>query len=355
MIELASGNILKAEAEALVNTVNCVGVMGKGIALQFKQAWPENFRAYERACRNKEVQLGSVFTFETGRLMNPRYIINFPTKQHWRAKSRLKDIQAGLESLREEIKRLSIHSIAIPPLGCGSGGLQWSKVEPSIRKALKHLPNVRVMLFAPEGAPAAETMPVATRAPRLTRARAMLIRLFESYAAAGYRLSRLEVQKLAYFLQAAGEEMNLRFAGKNYGPYAEELNHVLQRLEGHFIRGYGDRSREVRIRLLPTAAEAARDAVAGIPEADQRLERVSRLIRGFETPYGMELLATIHWVANTQMDAAVDADAAIVGVYSWSPRKRATFRPDHIRKAWTRLHSEGWLGQSNTRASSSPS
>ena len=244
MIELTTGNLLEANTEALVNTVNCVGVMGKGIALQFKQAYPDNFRAYEQACRAGEVQLGRMLTFSTGTLMNPKYNINFPTKRHWKGKSRIEDIKRGLTALIDEVQRLEITSIAVPPLGCGNGGLNWSDVRPPIEAAFASLPHVRVLLYAPIGAPDAEAMPVRTVKPRMTRARALLMKLIELYGVPGYRLSLLEIQKLAYFLQSAGEPLRLHFSKQKYGPYAENLHFVLQRLEGHFLRGYGDRSKE---------------------------------------------------------------------------------------------------------------
>ena len=169
MIELTTGNLLETNTEALVNTVNCVGVMGKGIALQFKQAYPDNFRAYEQACRAGEVQLGRMLTFSTGTLVNPKYIINFPTKRHWKGKSRIEDINRGLIALIDEVQRLEITSIAVPPLGCGNGGLNWSDVRPLIEAAFASLPHVRVLLYAPIGAPDAEAMPVRTTKPRVTQ------------------------------------------------------------------------------------------------------------------------------------------------------------------------------------------
>src|SRR6266850_4231018 len=132
MIELKRGDILEAKADALVNTVNCVGVMGRGIALQFRKAFPENFKVYEAACERKEVEPGTMLVFETGRLTGPRYIINFPTKRHWKGKSRMEDIDAGLPALVEEIKKRGIRSVAVPPLGCGLGGLNWNDVRPRI-------------------------------------------------------------------------------------------------------------------------------------------------------------------------------------------------------------------------------
>ncbi|MEA2601072.1 MAG: hypothetical protein QOF89_2064 [Acidobacteriota bacterium] len=160
MIEHATGNLLQADAEALVNTVNCVGVMGKGLALQFKRAFPERFRHYERACRAGEVQPGRMLVFETGRMFTPKYIINFPTKRHWREDSRLEDVEAGLTALIEEVKRLGIRSIAVPPLGCGNGNLDWAEVRPRIEAAFAQIPDVRLLLFAPQGVPDATALPV---------------------------------------------------------------------------------------------------------------------------------------------------------------------------------------------------
>src|SRR5712671_4863614 len=152
MIEYRTGDILQADAEALVNTVNCVGIMGRGIALQFKSAYPENFKAYEVACGRGEVQPGRMFVFETRQLTNPKYIINFPTKRHWRGKSRMEDIEAGLKALADEIRKRRIRSIALPPLGSGLGGLDWRDVRPRIEAALRGLEDVKVIVFEPHGA-----------------------------------------------------------------------------------------------------------------------------------------------------------------------------------------------------------
>lgn len=343
MIETAVGNILEADAEALINTVNCVGVMGRGIALQFKQAYPANFLAYEKACDAGMMRPGKMSIFSTGLVVNPKYIINFPTKRHWKGKSRIEDIDAGLVSLVEEVRRLKIRSIAVPPLGCGNGGLDWAEVEPRIRAAFAALPDVKVLLYGPQRAPRAGTMSVGTQVPEMTRTRALFVKLIERYCLPGYRLTLLEVQKLAYFLQEAGESLRLNFVKHKYGPYAENLNFVLQRIEGHFIRGYGDRSQGAQIDLLPQAATKAESLLANDPEAAARLERVGQLIEGFETPYGMELLATVHWVARHELKAADDDQSVVAAVEAWSPRKRDRFRPEHICKAAKRLRDERWL------------
>jgi O-acetyl-ADP-ribose deacetylase (regulator of RNase III) len=348
MIEISKGNILEADAEALVNTVNCVGFMGKGIALQFKQAFPANFKVYEAACHAGQVVPGRMFIFDNGRLINPRYIINFPTKRHWRGKSRISDIRSGLKALISDVRRLGVRSIAVPPLGCGLGGLNWGEVRPMIEEAFAELPDVRVLLFEPVGTPAAKSMPVRTSRPRITPARALFIKLMDAYAALEYSRTLLEVQKLAYFLQAAGEPLRLNYEAGRYGPYAANLNKVLELMEGHFIRGYGDSQKpQAEIELLPGAVEEATEFLADKTESLSRLQRVSELIEGFETPYGMELLATVHWVAHrggpNSESAAADAAAAVDQVHAWNPRKKQVFKPDHIRTAWDQLTRQGWM------------
>ncbi len=343
MIEHGSGNLLEADVEALVNSVNTVGVMGKGVALQFKQAFPDNFAEYERACRKDEVVPGKMFVHATNQLTNPKYIINFPTKRHWRGKSKIQDIEAGLLDLSRVIKELAIKSMALPPLGCGNGGLSWANVLPLIENALRPLDKVRIIVYAPEGAPSSERMPVRTKKPKMTPTRAALLALLRTYAEPGYQVTMLELQKLAYFLQMAGERMKLRFERGSYGPYTEALHHVLQRIEGHYIRGYGDRSRDVSIRLLERAEAVADDVLATHVATATHLARVSTLIEGFETPYGLELLSSVHFVAGEDPSAARDPAVATEQIHAWSDRKRDRFTAEHIALAWNRLHEQDWL------------
>jgi O-acetyl-ADP-ribose deacetylase (regulator of RNase III) len=340
MIHYCHGNLLQSNAEALVNTVNCVGVMGKGIALQFKQAFPDNFTRYKKACKANAVKTGSMFVAPTGNLFNPRWIINFPTKTHWRAASQLAHIEQGLVDLVRVIREHDIRSIAVPPLGCGNGGLSWQQVQPLIEASFKDFPELEVFIYPPQQAPAFDAMPVATKKPELTRARALFIKLIEQYCLPGYRLSLLEIQKLSYFLQVAGEPLRLNFKAHHYGPYADNLNHVLQRLEGHFIRGYGDRSKDAEIHLLPNSISEANVFLNDDPEAGQRLTRIKTLIEGFETPYGMELLATVHWIL--QPHPAANEAEVIKQVHQWNSRKKNLMRDTHIIKALVRLRQLGW-------------
>ncbi|MHB1629790.1 MAG: type II toxin-antitoxin system antitoxin DNA ADP-ribosyl glycohydrolase DarG [Bacilli bacterium] len=335
MIEFIKGNLLSAKAEALVNTVNCVGVMGKGIALQFKQAYPTNFKAYESACKAKKVQPGHMFITDIGSRENPKYIINFPTKRHWKSKSTLEAIQMGLRALIADVQRLKLTSIAIPPLGCGNGGLRWDEVRPLIEEAFRPLQDVHVIIYPPGGSPAPDVIKIGTNRPHLTKARALFISLMEAYSLPGYRLSLLEIQKLAYFLQEVGEPLKLRFVGHLYGPYAENLNHVLQSMDGHYIRGYGDRSRDAEIYLLPNAVTEASDVLKNDVESLRRLTKVKEVIGGFETPYGMELLATVHWICKENPEYQIHQ--VVEGVHSWSSRKEKLFKADHIETAWKHL------------------
>ena len=344
MIEYKSGNILAEDAEALVNTVNCVGVMGRGIALQFKKAFPENFGAYETACKKGEVQPGRMFVFETNQLTNPRYIINFPTKRHWRGKSSLSDIEAGLEALAHEIRSRSIQSVAVPPLGSGLGGLDWSEVHQRIDRALSMLQGVRIVVFEPTGTPDAGVIAKSRKVPHMTPGRAALIGLMRRYLAGLMDpfVTLLEVHKLMYFMQHAGEPLRLQYVEASYGPYAENLRHVLQTIEGYFVTGYADGgdSPDKALSLVPGAVADASVYLDEHPDTRERFDRVAALVDGFETPFGLELLATVHWIATHRNVTAVEDVAELM--YAWGDRKKR-FTATQLRVAMDRLDKGGWL------------
>jgi O-acetyl-ADP-ribose deacetylase (regulator of RNase III) len=345
MITLTQGDVLKADAEALVNTVNCVGVMGRGVALQFKKTFPENFKAYESACKAEQVQPGKMFVYDLNRLYNPRFIINFPTKRHWKGKSQIEDIQAGLADLIIIVQQQQIQSIAIPPLGCGLGGLNWEDVKPLITTAFQAIPEVNVLLFEPAGAPQASAMITSSEIPDMTTGRAALLGLMRRYLAAVMdpTITLLEAHKLMYFMQEAGEPLRLKYQKAPYGPYAENLRHVFNLLEGHFISGYGDAEDrpDKPLSLKPHAAEQAETFLATHIATQQRFDRVVELIKGFETTFGMELLATVHWVATREQASTIEE--AITKIHNWNNRKRM-FEPRHIGLAWERLQVNGWFG-----------
>lgn len=347
MINLEHGNLLEANAEALVNTVNTEGVMGKGIALQFRNMFPAMYKEYVDACRAGIVQLGKmdihhVTSIGTG----PNWIINFPTKGHWRSKSRLHDIEAGLEDLTQVIAKLHIKSIAIPPLGCGNGGLAWTEVRPLIERAFAKLPHVQVLLYPPEGAPAASQMPNRTERPQMTLAMATLIVLISKYREALMDpfVTVLEAQKLMYFMQEAGADLRLNYKKHHYGPYAVNLRHLLNRMEKHFIEGFGDGDDKPNkpLFLLQDAAEQSERLLQQHADVQARLDRVSHLIDGYEDTYGMELLSTVHWVMCNVEEACNSSEVAIEAVKNWNLRKSKTMKPAHIEKAWKHLRKNNW-------------
>ncbi len=352
MIHLQHGNLLNAKTEAIVNTVNTVGVMGKGIALQFKQAFPENYRIYERACRRGDVSIGRVLVVSM--LGDPRYIINFPTKRHWRARSKLKDIESGLDDLVRQVRDLQIGSIAVPPLGCGNGGLDWADVRPRIEAAFAALPDVRVEVYEPAGAPAGAAIPVANKEPGLTLRRAAIVGLLAKYLEPGYEASTIEIQKLAYFLQEAGQRLKLRFGVHVYGPYTETVNDVLRAMEGQFTRGYGDRTSPPAITLAEGALPKAQEVIGVHPDLASRIDRVAVLIEGYESPYGLELLATAHWLIAHEGVDPFEADEFVRRFRGWNARKRRLFRVAHIQKARKRLIEYGWAPSSGEGRSAAP-
>ncbi len=339
LIQHKRGDILEADAEALVNTVNCVGVMGRGVALDFKHAFPDNFKAYAVACDRGQVQPGHMFVFDTGQL-SPRWIVNFPTKRHWREKSRMEYIEAGMKALVDVIRERRIRSIAIPPLGSGLGGLSWPIVKPVIEDSLAELPELDTTLYEPGGR-AGERK--ASRPPKMTPGRAALIGLIKRYLAAmmDTSITLLEVHKLMYFLEASGEPLRLKYVKAPYGPYANNLRHVLRDVNGHLIEGYtaeGDDPTE-QVGLLPGAVESSDVFLAQHPDTLRRLSRVGELVEGFETPFGLELLATAHWVISKEQPSSErEIEEA---VYAWGPRKEQ-FTPAQIAIAVAQLRAAGF-------------
>lgn len=340
-IELRTGDILKADTEAIVNTVNCVGVMGRGIALQFKKAFPANFRAYALACDEGEVQPGRMFIYDTGAFTNPRYIINFPTKRHWKGKSRIEDIESGLIALAQEVRARGIRSIAIPPLGAGLGGLDWSDVRPRIEAALRDVPNLDVLIYQPNGAP---EVVKSREVPKMTPGRASLVTLMHRYLQGLMDpfVTLIEVQKLMYFMQEAGQPLRLNYVKHHYGPYAADLSHVLHRVEGYFVSGYqdGGDQPDKELSIVPGAIAEAEAALEHEPETHKHFNKVADLVEGFETPYGLELLATVHWVATRE--GADTPEKALERIHGWNERKRA-FTQRQVKIAFDTLNAKGWL------------
>lgn len=348
MITYGDGDLLQADTDALVNTINCVGVMGKGIALQFKRRYPDMFDAYQKACKHNEIAIGKMFAYETGQLDGPAYIINFPTKKHWRSPSQLTYIDEGLTDLIRVIRELKITSIAIPPLGAGNGGLDWREVEPRLVKAFADLPDVRAVLYAP----AAGTRPIdAPQHIRMTWGRAMLLEAMRRYLQQRRTtepwedpsgVSHLEIQKLMYFANTIEPSLGLDFTPHRYGPYSEKVRHLLIGMEGAYTTGFGDGTANALslepISLTNKGIQALTDfmkSAAAAPRITSTIDTVLSAIDGFEGPYGVELLASTHWVA-TRQDAREPATAA-AAVRSWTRRKGRIYTDARVSVALDRV------------------
>ena len=337
MIRFTSGDLLRSEADALVNAVNCVGAMGRGIALQFKKEFPRNFEEYKQACDRGEVVPGKMFITVRTAPDPPRFIVNFPTKRHWRGKSRIEDIQFGLVMLRDEIEARHITSIAIPPLGSGLGGLDWPDVRRLIVNELSGT-TAEIIVYEPGEVSDARSAARTKKPPKMTAARAALVLLMNRYLRGLLDpfVTLVELHRLMYFMQAAGEPFRLEFKKHQFGPHAENLRHAMNAIEGHFISGCADGGDNPRkqIELVPGAVDDAEALLREHPDTKARLECVCNLIDGFESPFGMELLATVHWVM--QDEGVTEEIQAIKSVHEWSERKRR-FTTRQIGIAFDRL------------------
>jgi O-acetyl-ADP-ribose deacetylase (regulator of RNase III) len=305
MIQYTQGNLLEANTEALVNTVNEVGVMGKGIALMFRDTYPENNRRYSAACKAKEVHVGKMLVVRDGDLLGQRWIVNFPTKKHWRHPSKMQWIRDGLKDLARVIREKDIKSIALPPLGCGNGGLEWSQVRSEIEIALGELEDVAIIVYAPTSQ--YQNAAKRTGVEELTPARALIAEMVRRYSVIGLDCTNLEVQKLGWFLsrviQKLGidDPLKLQYDANKYGPYADNLRHLLDGLDGSYLHCEKrlsdagptdvvrfDDSRKTQV--IKYLADLSQGRFASV------LEQTSELIDGFESPLGMELLATVDWL-----------------------------------------------------------
>lgn len=344
MIEYKTGNIFDSNVQALVNTVNCVGVMGRGLALQFKNKFPDNFKAYEKACQQQQVQPGKMFVFNTQQLISPQYLINFPTKRHWRGKSKIEDIEAGLDDLVNVLQQYHIESVAIPPLGAGLGGLDWQKVKYLIESKLLPLTDTRILVFEPLPTQDSTAVPLAAKQPSMTAGRAALIELMQRYlnGLLDPFVSLLEVHKLMYFMQESGENLRLRYVKYHYGPYAENLRHVLKAIEGYYISGYADGGDMPYkpLSLMPGAVDAAQKLLASDPTSQTHFEKVANLVQGFESSYGLELLASVHWAVSREN--LHNKDELIHYIHDWNEHKKQ-FSPRQIELAYKHLERQGWI------------
>lgn len=337
------GDLFAQPVEALVNTVNCVGVMGKGVALEFKRRWPDNYRAYKRVCEARELTPGRIFVFDRGNLFGeagPRYIINFPTKDHWRAKSKIEYVTSGLDALVKEIGARSISSIAMPPLGCGNGGLDWKDVKPIIEAKLAGLQDVKIIVLAPHDA--VDEPEHANVKLTMSYERAVLLKSLgdlEPYFDGNF--DRISLQKIVYFLQALGTPFNLQFSRNLHGPYSETLRKAFIAFEKlGMIKGFASDDRQAHV--TPAGYAAADEYLKENPGSSAGvIEKLSKLIQGYESPYGLELLSSVHWLAENEKHYPIEK--IVEAMQGWNESKRTSFGEKVIRLAYGRLRDDALL------------
>lgn len=347
MVEYKKGDILKEETEAVVNTVNTKGVMGKGIALQFKERFPENYKQYKKACEAGKVETGKVFVTESGLLLNPRYIINFPTKEHWKNPSKMEYIHEGLNDLVRIIKEKDIRSIAIPPLGCGNGGLDWNEVKPAIEKALSNISKLQIVLFEPTNMVYTKKERKPKKKANVTPVRAMFLSVFEKYKELGFQLSFIEAHKLIYFLQRFGEPLNLTFEKNRYGPYSFVIDHMLYDVEGTFLKGtkFKDAKPQDNIYLLEENFNEIHEFIEKELTQEQKdhLDLVYEFIEGFESPLGLELLATVDYILQNSRNK-ISREELTEHIFNWDSnnptwgkRKKDLMKKEYLEVALERV------------------
>lgn len=351
MIRYAQGNLLESGAEALVNTVNEIGVMGKGIALMFRDAFPTNTEEYERAAKARAIRVGRMFVTENPVLPGPRWIINFPTKKHWRSPSRLEWVRDGLDDLVRVVAELGIRSVALPPLGCGNGGLEWNDVRPLIEQFGAKLPDVEIMAYEPTSAYQGKAKDRGIE--RLTVARALVAELVRRYAVLGLDCTILEVQKLAWFLsreiarEGLPDPLKLSFRANRFGPYDDRLRHLLDALDGSYLHAEKRMADASPFDLIRFDDSRANDLASYLASDEARpyanaLEATAALIDGFESPFGMELLATVDWLLARER-VAPEVDEVEAAIQRWpggaesAARKHRLFDRSRLDIALDRL------------------
>lgn len=333
MIKYVTGDLLDSNAEALVNTVNTVGVMGKGIALQFKKRFPNNNKLYVQACKDGELYVGRLLiTTETSLVDGDKLIVNFPTKIDWRNPSEYDYIEKGLQELVREINKRGIRSIAIPPLGSGNGGLDWNVVHKMIVDTLSNL-DCEVYVYQPCDA-IIETL--RKERVKLTPARAMLLSMLYRLVSEGEFVSEFAAEKVAYFLQRFGAKpfFKLEFEPNYYGPYSGKVRHVLEYLNGSYITGYSDKDKKP-FEYIWMVMDGRKDVEGYLDKEEHKVYRdiVSKtdsFLTGYYSNFGLELLSSVDYIINTKGYNSVDDiyDTLI----NWNNRKGKVFDDNSFTK-----------------------
>ena len=341
MITYLKGNLLEAHTAALVNTVNTVGVMGKGIALQFKEQFPRNNQVYIKACKDGSLTIGTLLIVKETTLNGEKTIVNFPTKKDWKHRSAYSYIESGLEALKAELEKGEIKSIAIPPLGCGNGGLDWAQVQPMMEKYLKDLP-IDIQIYEPNDAIKSylQKTEETPKKAKLTDKRAMLLSAMYSYELSmGENVNLFVANKLAYFLQLLGEPMRLKFEKASYGPYSPQIGHVLYQLNGTYLKGLEQLEAKPfePLFLNYNAYDEVKNFVEQSLTAQQlvHLQALKNLINGFESFLALEVLATVAFIKYENKTS--NKNVILQTIAEWSPRKKREISENYVNLALERL------------------
>jgi len=326
MIQFKQANLLESDADAIVNTVNTVGVMGKGIALQFKNQYPNNYKLYATACKAKEVVVGKMFvTEETSLLGGKKIIINFPTKTDWRKPSEYSFIELGLQDLVKVIQERKIKSIAIPPLGAGNGGLDWNRVKAIIEHYLTNV-DCNVQIYQPN---AIIQEALKKERVKLTPARAMLLAVLFDLVKNGEFVSEFTAEKIAYFLQRFGakDAFKLEFQPNFYGPYSGKVKHVLYYLNGSYISGYSSKDKKPfdELGLMLDAEKEVNEYLNAKENEAYKIivEKTKAFLSGFYADFGLELLSTVDFIITENKIKSIDEISK--HLTDWSDRKKTLF------------------------------
>lgn len=339
MIHYTTGDILFSNADALVNTVNTVGVMGKGLALQFKKLFPANFKAYQNACKTGVLQIGKPLVFEEESLLNgKKIIINIPTKTDWRLPSQYSYVESGLEALKEIIHARNLKTVAIPPLGAGNGKLDWVKVKTIIEEKLSDV-KADIYVFEPGGEPSSV---IDTTKKALTPARAMLLAVLYDLVRNGEFVSEFSVQKVTYFLQRFGAENEFRldFQPYHYGPYSSKIRHLLYQLNGFYIAGFESKDKKPFDMLsLQTEHRPIVNAFLEKPENSKFLgitQKTKAFLAGFYSDFSLELLSTIDFIISE--NKGIDEAGIKEKLQHWNQRKTRFSNDQYIQLALNQLN-----------------
>lgn len=334
MIRFSTGNMFDAHVDAIVNTVNLVGVMGKGVALQFKERFKNNYQVYKQACDDRTLGIGNSLVVEEMWQGRNIWVINFPTKVHWRNPSEYMYIERGLENLIDIIHKYDIKSIAIPPLGAGNGGLDWYRVKDLIVSKLSSL-DCDIVVFEP-GHEAIS----ADKKVTLTQARALLVYMLDRVQREGNEATAFSAVKSVYFLQKFGAEknFNMKFEKYIYGPYCDQVRHVLHAIDGGYIRGFADMTKKPfePFDVIPEKMSEVKYKVESDILLNDIVTRTCQFLDGFWDDFSLELMSSVDYLISVRPDASVDEVYDLLG--AWNERKKKLFADkDKVKTAYNHI------------------